>query len=258
MILYYNNLIIKIFLFFFIFYFFTSFIFIVKAGTVAVITTFGKVTGDSKKAGLHIIIPFAQRYHIFSIKTQVIPEEFSTLTKDLQVIKATATIKYAIKSDQVGRIFAQIAKSDQDIYPKIIKPSLLKALKSVFSKYDLVLIASEWGKISEEIEDSVSQELQKYNYVNVIGLDMTGLVIAEEYRSAIEEKQIAEQRLLRAQIEVKIAEQEAIKFKTLSKNLDNKVLYKLFLDKWNGKTAVVPGLNDNNKIPIIVNSENKP
>ena len=53
---------------------------------------------------------------------------------------------------------------------------------------------------------------------------------------------IAEQQLLRAQTEVKIAEQEALRYDTLNKSLDDQVLYKLFLDKWDGKTEVVPGL----------------
>ena len=83
------------------------------------------------------------------------------------------------------------------------------------------------------------------------GLDITGLKIAEEYRAAIEQKQIAEQQLLRAKTEVRIAEQEARKFNTLNKALNEKVLYKLFLDKWDGQTQVVPGLGGGTP-PVIV------
>jgi hypothetical protein len=41
---------------------------------------------------------------------------------------------------------------------------------------------------------------------------------------------------------VKIAEQEAKRYQTLNSSLDNQVLYKLFLDKWDGQTSVVPAL----------------
>jgi hypothetical protein len=78
--------------------------------------------------------------------------------------------------------------------------------------------------------------------VIVQGLDLTGLQIAEEYRAAIEQKQIADQRLLRAQTEVKIADQEAQRYQILNSSLDDQVLYKLFLDKWDGQTSVVPAL----------------
>ena len=90
------------------------------------------------------------------------------------------------------------------------------------------------------------------------GLDLTGLEIAEEYRAAIEQKQIAEQQLLRAQTEVKIAEQEAQRYETLTRSLDNQVLFKLFLDKWDGKTNVVPALpgTSGGQTPVIVGGRN--
>ena len=94
----------------------------------------------------------------------------------------------------------------------------------------------------------------QFDYVEVRGLDLTGLQIAEEYRAAIEQKQIAEQQLLRAQTEVKIAEQEALRYDTLNRSLDDQVLYKLFLDKWDGRTEVVPSLpgNAGGTPPVIV------
>ena len=151
-----------------------------------------------------------------------------------------------------------IRDSDREIYNRIIQPSLLKALKSVFSKYELVTIASSWSDISELVEQTVADELNKFDYVDVQSLDLTGLTIADEYRAAIEQKQIAEQQLLRAQTEVKIAEQEALRYDTLNKSLDDQVLFKLFLDKWNGETQVVPSLpgNSSGNVPVIVRGKN--
>ncbi|MFM7453940.1 MAG: prohibitin family protein [Cyanobium sp.] len=217
-------------------------VFIVPAGNVAVVTTLGKVTGAPRAPGANFKAPLVQAISLFDVRTQVRPEQFSTLTKDLQVIQATATVKYAMKPSEAGRIFETIATDNQQIYPRVIQPSLLKALKSVFSQYELVTIATEWNTISEIVQEKVAEELRKFDYVSVQGLDLTGLQIAEEYRAAIEQKQIAEQQLLRAQTEVKIAEQEAKRYQTLNSSLDDQVLYKLFLDKWDGQTSVVPAL----------------
>ena len=118
-------------------------LFIVPAGKVAVVTTLGKVSGGSRLPGLNIKIPLIQSVNPFDVRTQVRPEEFSTLTKDLQVIEATATVKYAVRSEEAGRIYRTIASNDRDIYPRIIQPSPLKALKSVFSQYELITIATE-------------------------------------------------------------------------------------------------------------------
>ena len=231
-----------------------SSLFVVPAGEVGVVTTLGKVSDEPRQPGLNLKIPFLQNTHSFSVRTQVIPEKFSTLTKDLQVIEATATVKYAVRPDEAGRIYRTIAGNDREIYPRIIQPSLLKALKSVFSQYELVTIATEWNDISALVERTVAQELDKFDYVEVRGLDLTGLQIAEEYRAAIEQKQIAEQQLLRAQTEVKIAEQEAIRYDTLNRSLDDQVLFKLFLDKWDGRTEVVPALPGatGGSTPVIV------
>ena len=160
---------------------------------------------------MNLKLPFIQSTHNFSVRTQVIPEKFSTLTKDLQVIEATATVKYAVKPGEAPRIYSTIATDDSAIYARVmIQPSLLKSLKSVFSKYELDTIATDWNNISTLVQESVSNELSKFDYVAVKGLDITGLKIAEEYRAAIEQKQIAQQQLLRAKTEVQIAEQEAL------------------------------------------------
>tara|TARA_Y100001968_G_scaffold41822_1_gene31875 strand:+ start:2063 stop:2869 length:807 start_codon:yes stop_codon:yes gene_type:complete len=232
----------------------TQALFIVPAGKVAVVTTLGKVSGKPRKPGLNVKIPFVQATYPFDIRTKVIPENFEALTKDLQVIEATATVKYAVRSSEAGRVFSTISYTDAEVYPRIIKPSLLKALKSVFSQYELVAIASNWSDISSIVEEEVASELNKFDYVDVQGLDLTGLQIAAQYRDAIEQKQIAEQQLLRAQTEVKIAEQEALRYETLNKSLDDQVLFKLFLDKWDGKTQVVPSLpgNKGGGNPVIV------
>ncbi len=233
----------------------TQALFVVPAGQVAVVTTLGKVSGGSRKPGLNVKLPLIQSVYPFDIRTQVRPETFEKLlTKDLQEIKATATVKYALRASEAGRVFSTIAYNNSEVYPRIIQPSLVKALKSVFSQYELVTIASKWSDISELVEKTVADELDKFDYVDVRGLDLTGLVIAEEYRAAIEQKQIAEQQLLRAQTEVKIAEQEAIRYETLTKSLDDQVLFKLFLDKWNGETQVVPALPGSKAggTPVIV------
>ena len=220
-------------------------LFIVPAGKVAVVTTLGKVSGGSRLPGLNLKVPFIQSVYPFDVRTQVKPEEFATLTKDLQVIEATATVKYAVRPNEAGRIYRTIAGNDREIYPRIIQPSLLKALKSVFSQYELVTIATEWNDISALVERTVAEELDKFDYVEVRGLDLTGL-------------QIAEQQLLRAQTEVKIAEQEALRYETLNRSLDDQVLYKLFLDKWDGQTEVVPALpgSDSRSPAVIVGRRN--
>ena len=57
----------------------TQSLFVVPSGQVAVVTTLGKVSGGSRRAGLNFKVPFVQSVFPFDIKTQVQPEKFETL-----------------------------------------------------------------------------------------------------------------------------------------------------------------------------------
>ena len=89
---------------------------------------------------------------------------------------------------------------------------------------------------------------------NLEGFPLGPGTYTPQQRAAIEQKQIAGQLLLRAKTEVEIAAQEALRYETLNKGLNDQVLYKLFLDKWDGNTQVVPGLPGSNggNPPVIV------
>lgn len=90
------------------------------------------------RQGAHFKAPLVQAISLSDGPTQVVPEQFSTLTEGLQAIQATATMKYAMKSSEAGRIHETIATDDPPIHPRVLVPLLLKALKSVFSQYEQV------------------------------------------------------------------------------------------------------------------------
>ena len=62
-------------------------VFIVPAGNVAVVTTLGKVTGIPRSPGANIKAPLVQNTSLFDVRTQVRPEQFSTLTKLVKEIE---------------------------------------------------------------------------------------------------------------------------------------------------------------------------
>ena len=83
-------------------------LFVVPAGKVAVVTTLGKVSGGSRLPGLNLKVPFVQSVYPFDVRTQVKPEEFATLTKDLQVIEATATGNMPFDPTRPGGFIARL------------------------------------------------------------------------------------------------------------------------------------------------------
>ena len=85
----------------------------------------------SRRPGLNFKIPILQAVFPFDVRTQVKPETFAKLlTKDLQEIQATATVKYALRPTEAGRVFSTIAYKNSEVYPRIINSSFtLKLLK---------------------------------------------------------------------------------------------------------------------------------
>ena len=94
--------------------------------------------------------------------------------------------------------------------------------------------------------------ISSFDYVDVKSLDLTGLGAAEEYKDLLSKNKWQEQ-LERAKQSWN-CEQEALRYETLNRSLDDQVLFKLFLDKWDGSTQVVPGLpgSEGGSPPVIV------
>jgi len=110
----------------------TQSLFVVPSGQVAVVTTLGKVSGPSRRAGLNFKLPFIQSVYPFDIKTQVQPEKFETLTKDLQVIRATATVKYSVSLMRQEE-FLQRLQAEIVMYIKKLFSHLYSKLSNQFS-----------------------------------------------------------------------------------------------------------------------------
>ena len=64
----------------------TQSLFVVPSGQVAVVTTLGKVSGPSRRAGLNFKLPFVQSVYPFDIKTQVQPENLKRLLKIFKLL----------------------------------------------------------------------------------------------------------------------------------------------------------------------------
>ena len=101
------------------------------------------------------------------------------------------------------------------------------------------------NEVSDKCLEEIQNKVKKYGIIitdfNIIDLDFS-----EAYNQAIEEKQIAEQKVLTAQQELekqkieaekKIVEAEATKKSNelLEKSLTDKILTEEFIKKWNGQ-----------------------
>ena len=161
----------------------------VPVGSTGILLTFGKVEDTALSEGIHFKIPFAQR--IISIDNRVKKLELSTeaFSKDIQTVSATLAVNYRLQTDKTFSIY----KTTGLLYEEnIIIPATHEVLKSVCAQYTAEELISKRAESSDKMRDELDAKL------NDIGITITDFNIidfdfSDEFISAVESKQVAEQ-----------------------------------------------------------------
>ncbi len=236
---------------------------VVEAGQTGVVLTFGKVSPIVLQEGIHLKVPFAQRVITINnriVKTEVTTEAFS---KDLQTVSTVIAVNYHINKSASAEIYKQIGLGYDDV---LVVPAINEVLKAVTANYTAQQLVSSRGEVSILLDENLNNKLNEYGVLvddlNIINWDFT-----EEYISAIEAKQVAEQNLIKtrteqeqalvianteAQKQVIAAQAEANKIKlladataesnhTIAESLSDLLLRYETLQKWDGQLPKVTG-----------------
>ena len=225
---------------------------VVEAGHTGVVVTLGKVTERTLQEGLHMKIPFIQDIVMIDnriVKLEVLTEAFS---KDLQTVNTTLAINYRVDTSKSYSIYKNIGPNYEDV---LITPAVNEVLKATTALYTAEESVTNRNMISEGLVAGLNEKLNKEGLyitdVNIINFDFS-----EAFITAIEEKQVAQQQLLKAEtdkqkaitnaqadaesIRIK-AQAEADANKTISSSLTDQVIEYLKVQKWDGILPQVTG-----------------
>ena len=225
---------------------------VVEAGHTGVVVTLGKVTESTLQEGLHMKIPFIQDIVMIDnriVKLEVLTEAFS---KDLQTVNTTLAINYRVDTSKSYSIYKNIGPNYEDV---LITPAVNEVLKATTALYTAEESVTNRNMISEGLVAGLNEKLNKEGLyitdVNIINFDFS-----EAFITAIEEKQVAQQQLLKAEtdkqkaitnaqadaesIRIK-AQAEADANKTISSSLTDQVIEYLKVQKWDGILPQVTG-----------------
>lgn len=225
----------------------------IPAGHTGVVTTFGKVSETVLQEGMNVKMPWQQ---VHKINNQITKLEVATqaFSKDLQTVSTVVAVEFRVDKSKSYSIYKEVGENYKDV---LITPAVNEVLKAISSKYTAEESVTNRAVISEGIVDELNKKLNEIGItiadVNIIDFDFS-----EAYISAIENKQVAEQELLKAKTEaerkkveaqgeadaLKIqAEAQAEANRILSKSItDNLVEYKK-IEKWDGKMPYATGSN---------------
>ena len=249
---------------------------IVPAGNTGVVLTLGEVNNKPLSEGFHIKVPFAQRVENISNQIQVYETPASAVSKDLQTVSSKIAVNYRLVSDKSPEMYSKVGSDYQTV---LIAPAVQECMKSATAKHTAEELITERQSVGDEVKTSLEARLSEYGiYIekfNIVNFDFS-----EEFNTAIESKQVAEQNLLKTQTEQKQteliadtsaknkrvaanAEADAILAKAkaqaeanklLEESLSDKVIAYEQIQKWDGVMPKVTGSESGMLIDVDLNS----
>ena len=162
----------------------------VPVGSTGILLTFGKVEdGKALSEGLHIKLPLVQR--IVSMDNRVKKLELNTeaFSKDIQTVSATLAVNYRLQAE---KSFAIYKTHGTQYEQNIIVPATHEVLKSVCAQYTAEELISERAESSDKMRDELDAKLSGMG-ITVTDFNIIDFDFSDEFISAVEAKQVAEQ-----------------------------------------------------------------
>ena len=231
---------------------------IVNAGHTGVVLTLGRVNEGVLEEGLHFKIPFVQQ--VVQIDNRIVKLEVNTeaFSKDLQTVSTVLAVNYRVDSAKSQSLYKNIGKNYDSV---LVTPAVNEVLKAITAQYTAEESVTNRAIISDGLIQGLNAKLNADGLyvtdVNILNFDFS-----EAFITAIEEKQVAQQQLLKAETEKKTAitraeaeaetiriraEAEAEANKTIGQSLSPEIIENKKIEKWDGKLPTVTGGAD----PII-------
>lgn len=253
-----------------------SFVTIVSAGHVGVVSLFGKVNRQELSPGISLKNPFAgvikmdvrtQEYTMSSLTQEgaiIGDDAIDARAKDGASVNIDITVLFRLDSQRAAEVYEEIGIDYQE---KVIRPAIRSTIRGVIANYNVDEVYSLKRK---EVEQDISTELTtdlEARGVVVEDVLLRKVNLSSVLSQSIEEKLAAQQEAQKfdfiLQQEEKEAERKRIEAKgqrdaqqTITEGLTNQYLYYLYIQnlKETDGTIYVP-INPDSGLPLFKNIE---
>src|SRR5213082_1936963 len=177
----------------------------VDTGNVAVLTKFGRVTGDILPEGIHLVDPLKTSNEL-SVRTQEQKETASVPSSEGLMMTLEASLLFHLDRDKAADLYQRLGA---DYVEKVVEPTLRSAIREATSSHGAnALYTGEREKIAKEIESNLEMQLAPRGIV-VEKILLRDIQLPESLKHSIELKQAAEQESLAMQFKLQKEKQEA-------------------------------------------------
>ena len=223
----------------------------IKSGEVGIRVRFGKVVNRKTTEGINFKIPVIEKIEKMNVRVQKVEVQTALSSKDLQEVEMSLAVNYQIDKDKARELYKTVGTGYDEV---ILEPAIQESIKAVTSKYTAEELITNRSEVSEKCQEELNKKVSKYG-LKVNDFNITNFNFSEEFNKAIEEKQVAEQKVLTAKQELEKerieAEKKIVKAEAENRanelkqqNLTDNIIKEKFIEKWNGELPKVSGSNN--------------
>lgn len=222
----------------------------INSGEVGIRVRFGKVVQSKLDEGVNFKIPFVEKIVKMNVQVQKVEVATASASKDLQDIDMTLAVNYRVDGLEATNLYKNVGVNYESI---VLHPAIQESIKAVTSQYTAEELIGNRGEVSQKCIELLQSKVLKYG-LTIDNFNIINFQFSDEFNKAIEEKQIAEQKVLTAKQELErekieaekkvvIAEAEKKANSMKQQSLTDNVIKEKFIEKWNGE---LPKVTDGN------------
>ena len=260
----------------------------IPTGYTGILTTFGKVHNETLEAGFNLKAPW-QKVIKMDNREQKVSFTIHAFSSDIQQVSVVGSVNYNINKTTAMTLYKEVGTKYVDI---LVMPRLQENVKEVFARYTAEDLVANRDVLSKEIVELMMNDISDKG-INIVNVAVEDIDFTDAFTEAIEAKQVATQNKLKAETEqaqrtyeaeeeanrkriaveaesnakkiaaeaeayeIRIrAEAEAEANEKIASSLTDKIIEKMYYDKWNGELPMVVGSENNLlEIPVISSEE---
>ncbi|MFY9493174.1 MAG: prohibitin family protein [Minisyncoccia bacterium] len=182
----------------------------IPAGHVGVVYTFGAITGQVEE-GLQFVAPWKSvREASIQVQGHKFNDEnkntLAAFSQETQEVFIAATLNIRVSPVAIQKLYREVGPNYFDV---VVAPRVAQNFKDETVKYKSVDIAPNREEIRRAVRDQLQSELSEKYSIEVVDMLLDDIDFNDDFKKAIEAKQVATQRALEEEQKVAVERHKA-------------------------------------------------